>query len=79
MSDTVNEILTLPEIEDRFDSEWVLIGDPLTNEDLAVQSGQVLFHSKDRDSVYREAVKMQPKNFAMLYVGKIPKDAAIVL
>ena len=75
----MEEILTLAEIEARFDSEWVLIEDPLTDESLEVQSGKVRFHSKDRDEVYREAVKTRPKRFAMLYTGTIPKDTAIVL
>ena len=47
--------------------------------DLDVRSGKVLFHDKNRDEVYRRAVRLRPKNFAMLYTGKLPKDAAIVL
>ena len=75
----MNDVLTIAEIEARFDSEWVLVGDPVTNNDLEVEGGLILFHSKDRDETYREAVKTRPKKFAMLYVGKIPKDVAIVL
>jgi len=46
---------------------------------LEVQSGKVLSHSKDRDEVYREAVRLRPKRFAMLYTGTLPRDTAIVL
>ena len=75
----VDEALTISEIQSRFHSEWVLIQDPQTNASLEVQGGKVLYHSKDRDEVYRKAVELHPKNFAMLYTGTIPKDTAIVL
>lgn len=75
----MEEVLTIAEIEARFESEWVLVEDPQTNESLEVQSGTVRFHSKDRDEVYRKAVELRPNRFAMLYTGKMPKDTAIVL
>ena len=75
----MSEALNVAEIESQFPSEWVLVEDPVTDESLAVQSGTVLYHSKDRDEVYRKAVELRPKKFAMLYTGSIPKDTAIVL
>ena len=44
--------MTIEEIESQFDGEWVLIGDPETNEALEVMRGKVLCHSVDRDVVY---------------------------
>jgi hypothetical protein len=73
------DVLTIAEIEAQFISEWVLVADPQTNEALEVQSGKVLSHSKDRDEVYREAVRLRPKRFAMLYTATLPQDTAIVL
>jgi hypothetical protein len=75
----MKDVLTIAEIKKRFDSEWVLLQDPVTDESMAVLGGRVLFHSGDRDAVYRRVVKLRPKRFAMLYVGRIPKDAAVVL
>lgn len=75
----MSNVLTIAEIETRFQSEWVLVEDPQTNDTLEVQSGKVCFHSKDRDEVYRKAVELRPKRFAMLYTGELPKDTAIVL
>ena len=75
----MSEMLTLAEIEAQFVSEWVFIEDPQTNHALEVQRGKVLYHSKDRDEVYREAVRLRPKRFAMLYTGTLPRDTAIVL
>jgi hypothetical protein len=75
----MSDVLTIAEIEAQFIGEWILVADPQTNEALDVQSGTVLYHSKDRDEVYREAVRLRPKRFAMLYTGTLPKDTAIVL
>jgi hypothetical protein len=75
----MNDVLTVAEIESQFPSEWVLVENPDTNEALEVQSGTVLCHSKDRDEVYRSAVKLRPKRFAMLYTGTMPEGTAIVL
>ena len=75
----MEEILTLAEIEKEFNSEWILVEDPQTNDSLNIESGTVRFHSKDRDEVYREAIRIRPKRFAMLYTGTLPKDTAIVL
>jgi hypothetical protein len=75
----MEEVLTSDEIESRFREEWVLVEDPQTNEALKVLGGKVRYHSRDRDEVYRKAVELRPKRFAMLYTGTMPKDTAIVL
>jgi hypothetical protein len=75
----MDEVLTISEIESQFPSEWILVEDPQTDESLLVQSGKVRYHSKDRDEVYRKAVELRPKRFAMLYTGTIPKDTAVIL
>ena len=73
------DLLTMAEIQSQFTSEWVLIEEPQTNDALAVLSGTVRCHSKDRDEVYRKAVELRPKRSAILYTGTIPNDTAIVL
>jgi hypothetical protein len=75
----MDKIFTAAQIEEQFAAEWVLIEDPETNNALEVQSGKVRWHSKDRDEVYRKAVELRPKRFAMLYTGKMPEDTAVVL
>jgi hypothetical protein len=74
-----NQSLTIREIETQFPSEWILLLDPKTDEDHEVVCGTVVFHSKDRDEVYRKAIELRPKDFAFHYTGTIPKGAAIVL
>lgn len=71
--------MTIEEIELQFDSEWVLIEDPKTDEGLKVLGGRVLHHSKDRDEVYRKAASLHPKRSALIYKGEIPEDTAVVL
>ena len=75
----MDNVMTVAEIEAQFKSEWVLLEDPQTNEALEVQGGRVVWHGKDRDEVYRKAVELRPKRFAVLYTGKMPEGTAVVL
>jgi hypothetical protein len=75
----MTEILSLAEIQTRYDGEWVLIGDPEVDVSLSVQRGQVLCHSKSRDEVYRQARLLKPTHSAFLFVGRLPKDTEVVL
>jgi hypothetical protein len=79
MRKSMDELFTAAQIETQFEAEWVLVEAPETDETLTVRRGKVRWHSKDRDEVYRKAVELRLKRFAILYTGKIPKDAAVVL
>jgi hypothetical protein len=71
--------VTIAEIQAQYGSEWILVEDPETNEALEVERGLVRYHSKDRDEVYRKAVELRPRRFAMLFTGQMPEGTAIVL
>ncbi|HYU18105.1 MAG TPA: hypothetical protein VEQ11_05360 [Chloroflexota bacterium] len=71
--------MSVEEIHARFEAEWVLLEDPQTTDSLEVKAGKVLWHSKDRDEVYRKALELRPKHSALLYTGTLPEDAVIVL
>ena len=75
----MNEIMSLVEIHEKFDSEWILVEDPETTESLEVTKGKVLWHSKDRDEVYRKARELAPRSSAILYTGTIPQEGELVL
>lgn len=75
----MSEILSYTEIQKQYKSEWVLIEDPETEEDLRIKGGKVLWHSKDRDELYRKAREMKPKHSAIVYTGEVPRDTVIVL
>jgi hypothetical protein len=73
------DVVPIQEIEARFPSEWVLIGDPQTDEFQRLLAGKVLFHSPDRDSVDRKLLELRPARFAFRYLGTLPEDLALVL
>ncbi len=73
------EVLTVAEVMSRFDSEWVLLGDAKTDEKNQLVEGNLLWHSKDRDEVYRKAIELHPPRFATIFTGTLPKDMALVL
>lgn len=75
----MNQVMTLAEANEKFDSEWVLFGDPELNEHHEVVRGKVLIHSKDRDEVYRKLLDLRPNRAATHYTGSIPEDMAVVL
>jgi hypothetical protein len=72
-------IMTISEIQTQFASEWILLEDPDTSETLEVKSGKVLWHSKDRDELYRKARELRPKHSAILYTGQLPEEMVVVL
>jgi hypothetical protein len=44
-------VLAIRQIEARYPSQWILVKDPLVDNDLRVIKGKVVSHSKDRDEV----------------------------
>ena len=75
----MDEVMTINEIKSRFAPDWVLIGDPRTDENQQLLAGRVLFHSSDREEVYRKAIELRPGHFAFRYLGEMPEDMAFVL
>ena len=76
----MKETLTIKEIEKRFNSEWVLVGNPRTDKAKNVKAGKVLAHSPDRDKLYREAIRLKPRHSAILFTGElIPANTEVVL
>ncbi len=75
----MNGVMTLAQIEAQFKSEWILLENPRKNRLGQLAGGRVLFHSKNRDEVYRKATQLRPKRSGFYYTGKIPKGTAIIL
>jgi hypothetical protein len=76
---TMDEVLTIEEIEAHFAPDWVLIGDPQTDENLTLRAGKVLFHGPDRDEVCRKATEYPPGRYALRFLGTIPENLVLVL
>ena len=74
----MDEILTVEEIEARFAPEWVLIGEPQTDDEQRLLRGKVLYHSPHRDEVYRKARELGLDRIAVRYLGTWPDDMALV-
>lgn len=75
----MEELMTFDDMMQRFKSEWILVSDPEVDEHFHVVRGKVVFHSKDRDEVYRQIVERRLKSSATLYTGQMPENTAIVL
>lgn len=76
---TVGEFMTKEEIYARFDSEWVVLADPVI-ENYEVVGGMLVAHGKDRDEVYDKISEIPiPRCFATLYTGKIPDGTVVVI
>jgi hypothetical protein len=75
----MDEVLTIEEIEARYAPEWVLIAEPQTDEALNVLAGKVLFHSPDRDEVYRKAQELRLDRIAVRYLGPYPEHLVLIL
>ena len=71
--------MTYDQIKARLDSEWVLVGEPETDEALNIRRDTVLHHSKDREEVYRRALELRPPRVAVMYAGTIPEGTAVVV
>ncbi len=76
----MGEIMTAEEINARFESEWVLVADPETEENLTVTRGRVLWHGKDKSKLHDYVRELQrPFSLVVLYTGKLPKDQEFML
>jgi hypothetical protein len=75
----MDEVLSIEEIKARYAPDWVLIGEPQTDENLSVRAGKVLFHSPDRDEAYRKAAELRLPYFAVRHLGTLPEHLLINL
>ncbi len=71
------EIMTMSEIEEQFDNEWVLVEDPELDRNNKVVRGRVLVHSKNRNDIDAVAIRLRPKRSAFLYTGPPPDNILI--
>ena len=76
----VGEFMTAAEIYAQFDSEWVVLKDPVTTESLEVMGGILVAHSTDREEVYAKANEIPvPRHTAFMYTGRMQEGTAIIL
>lgn len=75
----MSEILTMEEIERKFDGEWVLIEDVEANDQLEIIRGKVTYHGKDKNELHRRAKKSESSYIATRYIGEIDPKMEFLL
>jgi hypothetical protein len=75
----MKKVFTMKELEARYSGEWMLLVNPVHNELMEPIRGELVFHNKDREEVYKEAHKRKDAHTAVFYVGKLPEDFVVVL
>jgi hypothetical protein len=73
------EILTLDQIQQRYDGEWVMIAYTETNPDThEVIRGEVLAHSPNAKEVYGAMPLAQGRGVAFEFFGHVPENVAFM-
>lgn len=75
----MSEILTMEEIEKKYDGEWVLIEDVESDEQLEIIRGKVTYHGKDKNELHQIAMKSKSNHLASLFIGKPDPDMGFLL
>lgn len=79
----MENLLTFEQMRTTYPDEWVLVGNPLLGDADTVgsvvsklQSGIVLYHSKDKREIAYKAKELtqQVERFACVFTGEIPKQ-----
>ena len=73
----MGELMTTAEIKQKYCSEWVLVEDPEFDEQMELIRGKVIFHSEDRQEVYRRDQELRPRSAAYFYTGPAPENILI--
>ena len=80
MANVINcELLRLAEIQRRYDGQWVLIVDPVLDENLEVVQGEVWAHSVNVEEIYRSLALSKGHPASIEYMGDLPEDFVAIL
>jgi hypothetical protein len=80
MSETLPVLLSLREMAARWPGEWVLIDQPVLDEQACVVEGRVVFHAPERERVYEHVDELPvPRRYAVEYVGPRPSGQEFLL
>ena len=76
-----SEKLKLNQIKKLVGDTWALIYNPEYTEGNKLISGELIYFHKDKQKVYQilKQDKSKNKNFAVLYMGKVPANEVYVL
>ena len=75
----MSQIMTLEEIKQNYDGEWVLIAYSEADENLQVLKGKVIAHAVSKDEIYQALESATEQPLAIEYMGEVPEDLAFIL
>jgi hypothetical protein len=73
------EVLSYDEIQRRYDGEWVLIVNPILDDNLEVIEGEVWAHFPTAEETYQAMSLAKGHEASIEYVGKVPEDFVAIL
>ncbi|MCL2126204.1 MAG: hypothetical protein FWH33_09495 [Oscillospiraceae bacterium] len=71
--------LTIEQIHDKYDGEWVYLINLRENDSDVVIGGEVAAHSESRDRVIMEMLKHPEHGIYIFYAGKMPEGVSVLL
>jgi hypothetical protein len=71
--------LTATQMRQRFNGQWILVGNPRFDPQGRLRSGFVLAHSPKRDEIYQLLRKTEAQSISVEYAGDVPADLAVAL
>jgi hypothetical protein len=78
LSNNAEKRLSRKKIEERYDGEWALLGDPDLDRQERVKRAEILAHSPDKAMVVRAGLNLRRKSVALLWMGRRPRLAVIL-
>jgi hypothetical protein len=71
---TMQTVLSYNEIQQRYNGEWVLIVNPVLDNNLEVVKGEVWAHFSTAEETYRAMPLAKGHEVSVEYVGDLPED-----
>jgi hypothetical protein len=71
--------MTIQEIDEKHDGEWVYITNTKEGEYGEVIGGEIAAHSENREKVVQEMLECSDDSVYIKYAGKIPEGVSVLL
>jgi hypothetical protein len=75
----MGKVLSLEEMQQRYDGEWLLIIHAAVDKNSEILSGEILAHSRNVDEIYEALALAQGVEASIEYMGQVPADFAAIL
>ncbi len=75
----MREVLSLAEMKQHYDGEWLLIINAEVDKNSEILSGEILLHSPNVDEIYDALPLAKGVEALIEYIGQIPANFAAIL